>query len=152
MDSKVDLTIGNKFQERFSFSRFKGTCENLRKTDNFNSFWFKRSELLPWNKKRYEKSSNVPLRYYRDDELSQYLNVMVRLTEDNTILYFGDHVPTDELVREELWMEAVGNIPYLATNICGTCGKLSISSCKNSFRFRECKNHNKLPRKWLVDL
>ena len=23
---------------------------------------------------------------------------------------------------------------------------------KNSFRFRECGNHNKLPRKWLVDL
>lgn len=151
MDNEVDLTIENKFQER-SFTIFKGVSSSLGNSYGFDSFWFKRSELLPWNKKRYEKSSNVPPRYYRDDELSQYLNVMVRLTEDNTVLYFGDHAPTDKLVREELWMETVGNIPYLATNICCTCGKISISSCKNSFHFRECGNYNKLPRKWLVDL
>ena len=154
MDNNVDLTLERKFRKDFFPVRFKGVSAALREQSNkCESFLFKRSELLPWNKRRYEESSKIPPRYYDNDEFSQNMNVLIRLTEGNTVLYFGEHAPTDKLVKEELWMEVLGRLPYNSANTCPYCGKVSICSSKEQFQFKECKKHNTgIPRKWLVDL
>lgn len=156
-DEQIDLTVEHKFSSgdvhtwvRTPESRaYDKLFRRYVRSDMFFKYC-KPSSELPWNVKRLNDSDLNKTRKRRsyDDWLSDDFGVTVRITEDNTLLYFGDRI-VNPLVIEEYFMETLGYLPYESIAFCMECHNKYIHSLKNRNSWGTCEFHRTPKTPWI---
>ena len=143
-DTDIDLTIAQKFSRPhwYRTKADKAYDKLFRKNEHSDLFYkyCKRSSELPWNKRKLNSVEQLRQKRAYDDWLSDDFGVTLRITEDNTIMYFGErNIP--KFILEEYFLETLGYLPYESIKLCMECQYKSIHSLKNRNSFGLCKFH-----------
>ena len=144
-DEQIDLTIEHRFGpvgNTFRRTPEQKTYDKLFRRYTHSDIYFKYckpSSDLPWNIKRLNDSDLHKTRQRRtySDWLSDDFGVTIRITSDNTLMYFGDKI-INPLVLEEYFMETLGYFPYQAIAFCLECNKKYLVTLKNKNSWGVC--------------
>lgn len=155
-DEQIDLTVEHKFSSGnvHTFTRtpeaaaYDKLFRRYVRSDLFFKYCRPSSEL-PWNHKILNDSDLQKTRKIRsyEDWLSDDFGVTVRITSDNTLMYFGDRI-INPLVLEEYFMETLGYLPYQAIAFCLECNKKYLVTLKNKNSWGTCEFHKTPKTPW----